>query len=570
MYQRPVFARIDRTVDAITFQPAGDIDVFLLVLGLLGGLAIFLLGMDRMTESLKLLAGDRLRSTLLRMTSSRFAGLATGAGITALVQSSSVTTVLLVGFITSGLMTFEQSLGVIFGANIGSTVTAQLIAFNVSTYSLVAVVLGFAVSFFSKKAVRQTQGTAVMGLGLVFFGMTVMGDAMAPLRSSPTFIELMARLQNPVLGVLAGAGFTALIQSSAATTGIVIVLAQQGLIGPDSGIALILGANIGTSVTALLASVGKPRAALRASLAHTLFNVGGVLLWLPFISVLATMVNGIGGGLSREIANAHTIFNTANAFLVIGFTPFIARMVERLVRDRPEAAERVIQAKYLDRELVRTPSLALERARLELMRMADRVRLMLEQILPAVLRGDRWKLLDIADLDDEVDALQSHIIAYLGTISQTRLTEDNTQELIDLMEATNDLEAIGDLIETNLVGLGLSRLERNLTVSSSTTSVLTQLHAVVAEGLELSMQALTHKDAEAARRVGQMKAKINSMERAAALHEAERLVADAPDRVAHYRLEIDVIATLKRIYYFCKRIARVSVPASEKAAMTEE
>ena len=555
---------------ALQTETAESIDIFLLIVGLLGGLAIFLLGMDRMTESLKLVAGDRLRGLLLRLTSSRLAGLATGAGITAVIQSSSVTTVLVVGFITSGLMTFEQSIGVILGANIGTTITAQIIAFKVTTYALLAVAIGFFMSLISKNGARRAQGSALMGLGLVFFGMTIMGEAMEPLRSSEAFIETMARLETPLIGAAVGALFTALIQSSSATTGIVIVLAQQGFITLESGIALILGANIGTSVTALLAAIGKPREALRASVAHTLFNVGGVLIWIPLIGVLASLVSGIGGGTAREIANAHTVFNIANALLLIGFTPAFARLVQRLVKDRPDHVEEAIRARYLDKELLRTPALALDRARLELLRMADRVREMLARILPAALSGDRWTLQDIENLDDEVDALHGHIIGYLGQISETRLSEQGTKELFDLMEATNDLEAIGDLIETNMVALGLARIEEGLSVSKPTQQVLTELHAAVTESLDLAMMALTQKNAEAARRVGKMKKQINSMERSAAAHEATRLMADAPDRIAHYRFEIDVIAVLKRIYYFSKRIARVSVPESEKAAMTED
>ncbi len=554
---------------AVEVVDAESVDVLLLVVGLVGGLAIFLLGMDRMTDSLKLVAGARLRGILLRMTSGRLAGLATGAGITALVQSSSVTTVLLVGFVTSGLIAFEQTLAVILGANIGSTVTAQLIAFKVTTYALLAVAAGFAMSTLSKKGARQTQGTALMGLGLVFFGMSLMSDAMEPLRSADAFIDAMARLENPVLGIAVGAAFTAVIQSSAATTGIVIVLAQQGLISLDTGIALILGANIGTSATALLAALGKTREALRVSVAHTLFNIGGVLLWLPLVGVLARIVESMGGGTGREIANAHTIFNTVNAFLLIGFVPLFARFVERLVKDRSEEEELVIKAKYLDEGLLRTPTLALDRARLELLRMASRVRDLLDQSLPAVLTGDRWMLLDLEGLDEEVDALHGHVIGYLGKISQTRLSEESTKELLGLMEATNDLEAIGDLIETNLVALGLGRIEDGLSVSPETTEVLTELHAAVAQALDLSMMALTQKNTDAARRAGKMKKQINSMERAAAVHQASRLVADAPDRIPLYQFEMAVITVLKRIYYFSKRIARVSVPDAEKAAMTD-
>ena len=551
-------------------QDATDIDYVLLFAGLLGGLAIFLLGMDRMTESLRVVAGDRLRGILLRLTSNRFVGMLTGAGITAVIQSSSVTTVLVVGFISSGLMTFQQSLGVIVGANIGTTVTAQIIAFKVTTYALYAVAGGFAVTFLSKRGDRQAQGAVVLGLGLIFFGMSLMGDAMSPLRSSDTFIDLMASLENPFLGVAVGAGFTAIVQSSSATTGIVIVLAQQGLISLETGIALIMGANVGTAITALMASIGKPREALRAGVAHAMFNVGGAVIWIPFIGLLASFVEDLGGGDARQLANAHTLFNVINALLIIGFIPVFARFIERIVADAPEEEGRTVRVRYLDPTLLRTPSLALDRARLELLRMADRVRSMLADILPATLRGTRWELLEIEERDDEVDSLHRQIITYLGEISQTRLSGRETEELIGLMEATNDLEAIGDLIETNLVALGLNRAEQGLTVSEETSRVLTEFHTKIVEALDLAMLALTQKNEGAARRVSKMKREVNSLERAATAHQAERLVADEPDRVANYRLEVDVISTLKRIYYFTKRIARVSVPHEEKPAMTDE
>ena len=273
-----------------------EVDLVLLLIGLFGGLAIFLLGMERMTEALKLVAGDRMRDILGKLTANRFMGMVTGAGVTAVIQSSSVTTVLVVGFISSGLMTFTQSIGVIIGANIGTTITAQIIAFKVTTYALLGVAVGFGMTFFSKRPDRQAQGTALMGLGLVFFGMSLMGEAMEPLRSSETFIDAMTRLESPLFGIAVGAAFTGLIQSSSATTGIVIVLAQQGLITLETGIALILGANIGTSITALLAALGKPRDAMRAAVAHTLFNVGGVVIWIPFIGIMASAVSSVGGG----------------------------------------------------------------------------------------------------------------------------------------------------------------------------------------------------------------------------------------------------------------------------------
>lgn len=531
-----------------------DIDVFLLLVQLFGGLALFLLGMDRMTEALRLIAGARMRDLLGRLTGNRFSALLTGAGVTAVIQSSTVTTVLVVGFISSGLMTLTQSISVIIGANVGTTLTAQVIAFKVTDFALLGVAVGFAITFFSTSLQRQARGTAILGLGLVFFGMDVMGDAMSPLRSSEAFLDVMARLENPLLGIAVAALFTALVQSSSATTGIVIVLAQQGLIGIDSGVALILGANIGTTITVVLASIGKPRDAARAAAAHAIFNVVGVAIWLPFVGRLAQLVEEIGGSLARQIANAHTIFNVTNALLFIWFVPQMASLVTRLVPDRSDPM--AVPARHLDRSLVLTPEVALAYARLEIGRMATRTHTMLDRALPALIDGTRWELLDIREIDDEVDALHQQIIDYLREVGAQKLAVASSTELAKMMDAANNLEAAADIIETNLVGLGLVRVEQGLVVSAPTRAVIEDLHASVVEGLEYATRALLERDGVAARHVERLKEEISSMERSAALHQNQRLLVDAPSRVANYRFEIDVIANLKRIHYFSTRTAR--------------
>jgi phosphate:Na+ symporter len=460
-------------------------------------------------------------------------------------------------------MTLTQAAGVIIGANIGTTITAQIIAFDVTKYALGIVAAGFLVSATGTKEETKARGTALMGLGLIFFGMTVMGDAMHPLRQEQAFIDLMTSLSSPLLGILVGTAFTAVIQSSSATTALVIVLAAQGLIPLEAGIALILGANIGTCITALLASLGKPRMALRAAVIHTGFNVGGVLIFLPFIGVLADVVTGIGGGLPREIANAHTFFNVTNTVIFLTFLPAYVRLTERLVRDRPEKIEEEIKARYLDRELLRTPPLALDRARLELGRMADRLRDMLRDCLPTVLSGTRQGLTALEARDDEIDALHGHIVEYLGLISRQPLSDDASHELVGLMEAVNNLEAIGDIIETNMVSLGFSRIDNAITVSPGTRAVIGELHQAVQRGFDGAMIAAIQRNREATRRVSAMKEEINSLERAAASHQVERLVADEPNRVAAYRIETDLINNLKRIYYYSKRTARAAAPSRE-------
>jgi phosphate:Na+ symporter len=541
-----------------------ELDLTTLLVTLFGGLALFLLGLEIMSDALKVVAGDRLRSALERLTANRFMAVVTGAGVTALIQSSSVTTVLVVGFITSGLMTLQQSIPVIMGANLGTTITAQIIAFQVTDYALAFVAIGF-FGTLAKSADRKAWGNVVMGLGLIFFGMAVMSNAMSPLRSYEPFIEAMLALESPLLGILVGAAFTALVQSSSATTGIVIVMASQGLIPLGAGIALIIGANVGTSVTAILAAIGKPREAQRAALVHVVFNVGGALIWVWLIGPLASFLGSSGGDVGRQIANAHTVFNVSNLLVFIWFTPRLASIVIRLLPERPEREDAIV-VKYLDDELLKSPSLALDRARLELLRMADRVRTMLLESLPAVLSGSRSDLMRLQVLDDEVDLLYGHIITYLGRIGQTELAEPESEELLGLMDVTNNLESIGDVVETNMTALGLARIEQRVTISQGTRALLEEFHHAVCGGLDLAMVAVTQRNRDAAIRVGAMKDQVNNMERDLAIHQAERLVADEPRRLETYRLEMDIIANLKRVYYFIKRTARVAVPVQERVA----
>lgn len=550
-----------------------DLPVGSIAIGLLGGLAIFLMGMEMMADALKLVAGDRMRAVLARLTTNRFSGAFTGALVTAVIQSSSVTTVLVVGFVSAGLMSMAQSVGVIMGANIGTTITGQIIAFKVTRYALLMVAVGFGTTLLARRQRTRQYGSALLGLGLIFFGMGIMGEAMDPLRTFTPFLDGMARLATPWVGIVSGALFTALVQSSSATTGIVIVMASEGLVTLPAGIALLFGANVGTCVTALLATIGKTREALRAAVVHVLFNVAGVVVWLPFIPELSDIVVAMSpssaslSGLERlaedtprQIANAHTVFNVVNTLLFIGFVPQIARLVNALVPDRPLAEEDEIRARYLDVELLRTPSLALDRARLEILRMGDRVRAMISEVLPAILEGEAEDLEAIRAMDEPVDALHGHIVTYLGEISRGTLTEEQTTDFIRLMEAANDLENIGDIVETNLVELGHQRRTSRVQVSAATRSVLEEFHSAVLSSLDHAVQAVTQKNALAATAVIDMKGEINRLADSAALHEARRLVAEEPNRLAAYTVEMDVLENLKRIYYFCKRMARGVVP----------
>jgi len=551
----------------------GEIGWFFLITELLGGLALFLFGMDKMSDALKNVAGEKMKDILAMLSSNRVMGLITGAIVTAVIQSSSVTTVMLVGFVTAGLMSLSQTIGVILGADIGTTITAQIVAFKVTKYALLLVAVGFGMLFISKKEKIQQYGYMIMGLGMLFFGMGVMKDAMEPLRTYQPFIDLMANMSNPILGILISAIFTALVQSSSATMGVVIVLAMQGLITLNAGIALALGANIGTCVTAGIASLGKPREAVRVATTHVLFKVVGVLIILPFIEPFAEFViyispavaEGLTGKaaeasvLPRQVANAHTVFNIGIGVLFLPFVSQFARLVYRIVPDRPIQETKEIRPKYLNELLFHTPSLALDAAQHELKRMGKRVDLMNTAMMPAVLTGDRESLLKVHDMDEEVDVLYKHIVNFLAKVSQLKLNEYQTDKMVKLMEAVNDLENIGDLIEVNMVDLGQRRIEKGFKISALTQQVINTLHVVVSDALKAAVRAVVEEDQAYAKRVISMKTDMNQLVEQARLHQAERLVSEDSGKFEAYSVEVDIIEKLKRIYYHSKRMAKAVV-----------
>jgi phosphate:Na+ symporter len=398
------------------------------------------------------------------------------------------------------------------------------------------------------------------------------------LRTFQPFLDLMIHMENPLIGIIIAAIFTGLIQSSSATTGIVIVMASQGFITLPAGIALAFGANIGTCVTAMLASIGKPREAVRAAAVHVLFNVAGVVLWFMFIPQLAHVVtwlspahpelsgvDRLGAETPRQIANAHTIFNVANTLIFIGLSAQFARLVERLIPDRPiEEEGLVVSAKYLEPELLSTPALALDRVRMEVLHMGDVVQRMLDEIMPAILSGNKETLTSIKNMDDEVDILYAQILEYMGQISKGALTEEQTHEFLNLMEALNDLENIGDIIETNLVELGRSRIDQSVSISVPTQKVLTDFHGLLKRALSGAIQAVSQNNSQVASLVIDMKDEITALANSAAVHQAARLVAEEPNRVPAYTIEIDIVEKQKRIYYFAKRMAKTVMPVDEQ------
>lgn len=545
-----------------------DFASFELWTGLIGGLALFLFGMDLLTRALKRVTGDQLKAILARLTDNRIKGLLLGAGVTSVVQSSSVTTVLVVGFISAGVMSLGQSVAVIMGANIGTTITAQILAFQVTALALPLVTLGVALTLATENRLWREYGGALIGLGLIFYGMSVMSGAMAPLRDAPRFIEAMASLSNPALAILAGAGFTALVQSSSATTGILIVLAGQGMVSLDAAIGVALGANVGTCVTAMLAGIGKPREAVRAAVVHTIFNLAGVALWLWFIPELADLARMLspGGGTARHLAWAHSVFNVVNAALMIGLTGQIARLALWLVPDRPARAEPEGRPKFLEPALLDTPQIALEAAHREVVRLGRLAGAMVEAALPVALEGPRLRLEQLADRDRAVDQLHQAIVAYLGQISLRRLSLAQSDELVRLVSAANDFEQIADLVARDLVVSSSKRLDDGVVVSPATRRIIARFHAEVVAALGGAVEAFEGRDAGRARAVRAMKGTMRELSHEMALHGIERLTARAPRRVKTYAREVELIEILDDIFRLARRVARLETEADEAAA----
>jgi phosphate:Na+ symporter len=555
-------------VELLTVPDAGQgLPVSTMLMGLVGGLALFLYGMDGVTRGLKGLAGTSLSSILARLSSNRFSGVATGVLVTAMIQSSSVTTVLVIGFVSAGLLSLTASVGVILGANVGTTITAQIVAFDVVGSALWMVAAGVFGRYLTRRDTLRMVATALIGLGLLFLGMGVMQSGMAPLRGYEPFLELMAADRGPLPGVLIGAGLTALVQSSSATIGIVIVMASQGLIPLETGIALALGASLGTPVTALLATIGRPRVALRAALIHVLFNAIGVtlmVLLIPGLAELSRAISPTTPGLTgadalaadapRQIANAYTLAKTGMLVLFLPFTTQLARLTERLVPIRTSERRRV--PRYLDEDLLSTPGAALELASREVERMARKTLAMVDAVLAPLLEGRAQQLAEVAEADEELDDLHDAIIDYLRRIDGDGLSDHERDRMLALTNVTTYLELVGDIVQHDLVRIGLTRIEEHVPLSEGTQQVIADMHRTMRDLLADAITAYTTGDVELATRVLEAKPEVNERLHDAAAQRADRLGADAPARVAAFTRGTEILEHLRRFYTFANRIAR--------------
>ena len=440
-----------------------EISWFLMITSLFGGLGMFLYGMEMMSDGMKIAAGNRMRSVLEKLTSNRFLAVGVGAFVTMVIQSSSATTVMLVSFVNSGLLSFVQGLGVILGSNIGSTITAQIVAFKVTDYALALIAVGAIMALFSKKDATKNIGFVILGFGLLFYGMKVMSDTMKPLRSNPTFNSILTSFENPFMGILAGAAFTALIQSSSATTGIVITLASGGSITLEAGIPLIFGANVGTCVTALLAGLNASREAKRVAIAHVTFNLLGVGLFCFWIPTFAEFISQTSDNIPRQIANAHTIFNILATVVFIPFTPLVAKLILQYFPD--EEIDRDISkpaVMHLDENTLETPAIAITNAQAEIRGVIGLLERVVGSVAMPFLSNESLSDVENEEEDfekglqnriEKITFLNNEISSYLIKINNQDLTDIQSKEVFTLVSVVNNVNSI-----KNSVGLRLHDL----------------------------------------------------------------------------------------------------------------
>ncbi|MBC2724536.1 Na/Pi cotransporter family protein [Desulfosporosinus sp.] len=487
-------------------------DLTTVLFSFFGGLGLFLFGIKSMSEGLQAVAGDRLRVFLEKGTKTPLRGVLTGTIVTALIQSSSGTTVLAVGLVNAGLLTLRQSIGIIMGANIGTTLTAYLIGFKLEHYALPIIALGVFFLFFFKTKRINYVGQVLLGFGLLFYGMDIMGDGLKPLRSSPFFIGLMTDVENnPLLGVLIGTVFTVIVQSSSATIGVLQELANQGVISYSQAVPILFGDNIGTTITAILAGIGASAIAKRAAATHLFFNIIGTAIFLPLflvgifpkLVVLLTnyiyiLIPGFEGtwntlGVKLQIAQTHGVFNLLNTCIQLPFIGLLANIVTKLV---PGDQEVIIEAKpkYLEPRLLGNPSVALANASRETLRMGRMAGSAFENAKDYFFyRNQQNKLLAI-QFEDAIDQLENQITDYVLKVSSGKsLTSEQTDQNYRILQVIGDIERVGDHA-TNLVELADFAMESKVKFSEQANDDLMNMFAKVQEIFTMSLEVLKTDD----------------------------------------------------------------------------
>jgi len=479
-----------------------------------GGLGLFLYGMKMLGEGLERAAGDRMKRLLEVLTTNRLMGVLVGAIVTVIVQSSSATTVMMLGFMNAGLMTLTQATGVIMGANIGTTVTAQLIAFKLTEVAPVAIFVGVGLIFFGQGRFAKRFGGIMTGFGLLFLGMDIMSEAMKPLRGNPDFINLIIRFENPIIGVLVGCITTAAIQSSSASIAILQALAMQELISLQSAIYVLFGQNIGTCITAMIASIGANVATKRAAMIHLLFNIIGtavfmlaMLLGLPYVSFIESISPNDA---VRQIANAHTGFNVINTIFLFPFANYLVFLSKKIVAGEEIGYEEK-RLLYLDKRILETPPIAVAQILKEVGRMADLAFQNVNAAMRAIFDKDEEAIKEVYKREEIINFLNREVTQYLVLINGLKLRREDLALIGGLFHVVNDIERIGDHAE-NLIEYAEYIIDNDVRFSDMAVQELHQMSDLVTSMLKDSIKAVKTRDRELAKTIEPKEQEIDRMQ----------------------------------------------------------
>jgi phosphate:Na+ symporter len=492
-----------------------------LIFGIFGGLGLFVYGIHIMGDGLQRVAGDKFRNVLKALTSNPVKGVLVGAGITALIQSSSATTVLVVGFVNAGLMTLSQSLGVIFGANVGTTITAQIIAFKLTDYALPVIGMGMILYVFAKKRFWKFLGLFCLGFGILFLGLSIMTSVVKPLADHPSVMHAFVSINDRVLyGVLVGIFITALLQSSSVTVGIVLGLASIGLLDIRGAIPIILGANIGTCITIIIASIGTNIASKRTAAAHLLYNIIGAVMFLLVLKPFTNMIVHTSPDSLRQIANAHTIMKVIETLIYLPFIGLFVKAVEWII----PGEEIIIETgpRYLEKHLINTPVFALDAASKEIIRMAQASKVMVEEAAQGFLNSDEQVLKNLPKREEALDGLQEAITDYLMILTQRDLSEEEARRIPALLHSVNDIERVGDHSE-NIMELALRKINSGLLFSQDAIDEIKLMLSHIIDMMQYSIEALNDNSIKKAELVLALEDKVNELTETLRKHHIERL-----------------------------------------------
>ncbi len=525
---------------------------------LLGGLGMFLFGMKMMSDGLEKAAGDRMRRVLEILTTNRFSAVGVGAGVTALIQSSSATTVMIVGFVNAGLMSLLQATGVIMGANIGTTITAQLIAFKLSDIAPFILFAGMLMTVFIKKKKISKYGEIVLGFGILFVGLSLMSDAMRPLRDNEAFRDFFVSFENPLIGVLVGAVVTAVIQSSSASVGILQSLAVTGLLGLNSAVYVILGQNIGTCATAVLSAVGTNANSKRTAGIHLMFNIIGSVFYLVLIMIFPNIIGLVEsvspGDIPRQIANFHTLFNISVTILLFPFMKIMVSIITRIIPEKKTERDMEKRLLYLDKRIAQTPAIALRQVLKELNRMGTISADNMKRSLEAFFEADEQKAGKVLEVENTIDYLCDSISNYLIEFNALDLSEGDMKVMGSLHHVLIDLERIGDHAE-NVAEFALMLSERSVDMSPEGKSELSEMADKTMETLNSSLDVFKDRDAGRISIIEELEQEVDYMKKAYIANHVNRLQDKACDPQAGV-LFTNMITTLERVSDHALNIAQ--------------